>query len=87
MPVGSGVKVEFGGGPKHHWQSAESIETQQVPEDEIEAIEAAARKAFDAFVKPSPGARFLLVPKSKAPSALKSRGKKILELLESRLDG
>lgn len=87
VPVASGVKVEVGGGPTRTWQSAEAIETQQVPEDEIEAIEAAARKAFEAFVKPSPGARFLLVPKSKAPSALKSRGKKILELLESRLDG
>jgi transglutaminase-like putative cysteine protease len=87
-PVASrGVDVDSAGSSAEHpWPFVEVLETQQVPEDEVEAIEAAERKAFDALEKPAPGARVVLVPKKKAPAALKSGGKKFLELLESRLD-
>jgi transglutaminase-like putative cysteine protease len=87
-PIAAGVKVDFGAvPPSHDWQSAEVIENQQVPEGELDAIEVAARKAFEALVKPVTGARFLLVPKTKPPAALRVRGKKLLELIEHRLDG
>jgi transglutaminase-like putative cysteine protease len=88
MPVVHGVSAAFDPPtPDRPWGSAEVLESQQVPEEEVEAIEAAARKAFDGLIgKPVPWARAVLVPHAKAPAVLKARGKKILELVESRLD-
>jgi hypothetical protein len=88
QPVGHGVSCELGiVAPATGWLSAERIETQQEPEEELEAIETAARKAWDAMVdKPLNASRVVLVPSAKAPAAVKARGKKLLELLESRLD-
>jgi hypothetical protein len=88
QPTGHGVSCALGiVAPATGWLSAERIENQQAPEDELEAIEIAARKAWDALVdKPVNASRVVLVPSAKAPAAVKARGKKLLELLESRLD-
>jgi hypothetical protein len=88
VPLAHGVAAEIEGTPADRaWAPVEILETQQVPEEEVEAIEIAERKAFEALIeKPVAGSRVVLVPKAKAPAALKARGKKLLELLESRLD-
>jgi transglutaminase-like putative cysteine protease len=87
-PIGHGLDAELAApSAEHPWPFVEVLETQQVPEDEVEAIEAAERKAFEALIeKPAPWSRVILVPKTKPPAALKARGKHLLELCESRLD-
>jgi hypothetical protein len=87
-PLVHGVSATIEAPPSDKtWRAAEVLETQQVPEEEIEAIETAEKKAFEALIeKPVPSSRTVLVPHAKAPAAVKTRGKKLLELLESRLD-
>ena len=86
-PVGSaGVAADFDDRhPRRCWQSAEVLATFELPPGELEAIERPARAAFEALERePSPGPEVRFAPK-KAPSALRSRGRKLLEELDRAL--
>jgi transglutaminase-like putative cysteine protease len=85
-PIASGVDVHFGG-ENHAWQSARVLEKARLEEDELDVIEACARKTFDALIEtPHDSACQRFVPTTRAPAGIGARGKKLLEMLQRYLD-
>lgn len=84
-PEGAGVSADYEKNEKHCFQSAEILETLELRDGEAEAIETAARKAFEALrEKPAKGGSILLVPKN-LPREVKARGRKLVEDVEKKL--
>jgi hypothetical protein len=85
-PVGTGVEADFDSrDPKRCWQSAKIVKSWTLSVEELEALEAPARAAFEDLRKtPARKSTVALVPK-KAPHGVKSQGKQLLEALEEEL--
>jgi transglutaminase-like putative cysteine protease len=84
-PVGSGVEADFDMRVKHCWQGAKILASWSIPLDELQAIEAPTRKAFEGLrAKPETGSRAILTPK-RAPYGVKTKGKQLLEALDGAL--